>query len=103
MDLPSEVFAIALHPNIPLLAAALLEGHVYWYWRPKFGLDISYKYELNGSSTMQWQTKRHKGSCRGVEFSPDGNTLVSVGKDAVIKLANSESGKIVAKDTEAHT
>lgn len=30
MELPSEVFAIALHPTTPLLAVGLLEGHVHW-------------------------------------------------------------------------
>lgn len=66
-------------------------------------MSSSYHYELGGSTTKKWHTKRHKGSCRGVEFSSDGNKLVSVGKDGVIKLADSESGKVVMKDTEAHT
>jgi WD40 repeat protein len=65
--------------------------------------NVSYKYELGGPPTKQWHTKRHKGSCRGLEFSPNGNSLVSVGKDAVIKLADAETGKVIAKDTEAHT
>ena len=66
-------------------------------------LITSYKYQVNGSAEKQWHTKRHKGSCRGVEFSHDGSLLVSVGKDAVIKLADSETGKVIAKDTEAHS
>lgn len=66
-------------------------------------VNRSYKYELNGPLERQWHTKRHKGSCRGVEFSPDGTILVSVGKDGVIKLADSETGKVVSKDTEAHS
>jgi len=65
--------------------------------------DNSYKYEISGQATRQWHTKRHKGSCRGVEFSPDGSLLVSVGKDAVIKVADTETGKVVSKDTEAHS
>jgi WD40 repeat protein len=51
----------------------------------------------------QWHTKRHKGSCRGVEFSPDGESIVSVGKDLVIKIANCETGKVTAKDMQAHS
>jgi len=65
--------------------------------------DNSYKYELKGPAVKQWHTKRHKGSCRGVEFAPDGSSLVSVGKDGVIKLADSETGKVTAKDTDAHS
>jgi WD40 repeat protein len=52
---------------------------------------------------QQWHTKRHKGSCRGVEFSPDGESIVTIGKDSVIKVANSETGKVISKDTEAHS
>src|SRR5271170_6146176 len=63
----------------------------------------SYKYELGGPTTKQWHTKRHKGSCRGIEFSLDGSHLVSVGKDTVIKMADSETGKVVVKDMEAHS
>jgi WD repeat-containing protein 55 len=51
----------------------------------------------------EWHTKRHKGSCRGVEFSPDGESIVSVGRDSVIKIANSETGKVTAKDMQAHS
>jgi WD40 repeat protein len=63
----------------------------------------SYKYEIGGPMVKQWYTKRHKGSCRGIEFSPDGESLVSIGKDTVIKVANSETGKVFAKDMEAHS
>jgi WD40 repeat protein len=65
-------------------------------------VNFSYKYDVGGPVTKQWHTKRHKGSCRGLEFSPDGTSLVSVGKDAVIKIADAETGKVIAKDTEAH-
>lgn len=103
MELPSEIFAIALHPSRPLLATALLEGHVSWCLRAYSIADHSYKYELEGEITKQWHTKRHKGSCRGIEFSQDGATIVSVGKDSVIKIADSETGKVIMKDMEAHT
>ena len=32
VQLHSEVFDIALHPTRPLLATALLSGHVSWYF-----------------------------------------------------------------------
>ena len=31
LQLPSEVFDIALHPTRPLVVTALLSGHVSWY------------------------------------------------------------------------
>lgn len=48
-----------------------------------------------------WKTKRHKGSCRLVLFDPIessvGKHLFTVGKDHVIKKANTETGKVVTK------
>lgn len=91
MELPSEVFAISLHPTKPLLATGQLSGHV-----------SCYKFSLPGETTQEWYTKRHKASCRDVTFSIDGTKLISVGKDRVIKLADSETGRVVSKDIEAH-
>lgn len=48
-----------------------------------------------------WKTKRHKGSCRLVLFDPIessvGKHLFTVGKDHVIKKANTETGKVLTK------
>jgi WD40 repeat protein len=93
MDLPSEIFAISLHPTRPVLAAALLSGHVTCH---------DSILPLTSSATSKWQAKRHKGSARDVVFSPDGTRLVSVGKNGVVKLSDSETGKLISKDDEAH-
>lgn len=48
-----------------------------------------------------WKTKRHKGSCRLVLFDPIessvGKHLFTVGKDHVVKKANTETGKVLTK------
>lgn len=52
-----------------------------------------------------WKTKRHKGSCRSVIFDPleltVGENIYSVGKDHIIKKANTETGKVVSKTSVA--
>jgi WD repeat-containing protein 55 len=103
VDLPWEVFAIALHPQRPVLATGFLEGHVSTFTPSPVSADSSYSYTLDGTLSPEWQTKRHKGSCRGLAFSHDGEKLVTVGRDGVIKLADSETGKVIAKDVDAHT
>jgi WD repeat-containing protein 55 len=104
LELPSEVFDIALHPTRPILATALLSGHVSRYNCSYFVLiQHSYSYQRGAEPTKAWHTKRHKGSCRGVEFSPSGQVLVSVGKEGGIKVADSLNGQVYRKDMEAHT
>ena len=104
LQLPSEVFDIAVHPTKPLLATALLSGHVSWYvYLLRSFTCCSYRYHQDEEPNKSWHTKRHKGSCRGVDFSPNGQVLVSVGKDGVIKVADSITGQVRHKDMEAHT
>lgn len=56
--------------------------------------------EAKGIVTL-WKTKRHKGSCRSVIFDPLESSLgayvYSVGKDHIIKKAQTETGKVVSK------
>ncbi|WPK24965.1 hypothetical protein PUMCH_002264 [Australozyma saopauloensis] len=57
--------------------------------------------------TINWKTKRHKGSCRSVTFdvleNSVGEHLYSVGTDHMIKKAMTETGKVVAKtDFSSH-
>ncbi|OUM54728.1 hypothetical protein BVG19_g4148 [[Candida] boidinii] len=47
--------------------------------------------------SVSWKTKRHKGSCRSIVFDYDGESIYSMGSDNVIKLANTETGKVINK------
>lgn len=50
-----------------------------------------------GTVGTVWRTRRHKGSCRTLAFSEDGNTLYSAGTDGLIKVAETETGRVSAK------
>ncbi|KAG5421305.1 JIP5 [Candida metapsilosis] len=56
---------------------------------------------VESNTTTNWQTKRHKGSCRHVIFDPRndclGEFVYTCGSDNVIKKASTESGKVVGK------
>ena len=57
-----------------------------------------------GERTMSIERtmKVHKRSVRAVQFSPDGQSILSVSKDKSIKLRSAETGKIVNKYLGAH-
>ncbi|KAI5969264.1 JIP5 [Candida margitis] len=65
----------------------------------KTGAEV--KSNLDSEFTINWDTKRHKGSCRHAIFDPRsdslGEFLYSCGTDNVIKKAATESGKVVSK------
>ena len=69
----------------------------------KSSVHLSYAFQRDAEPNRTWHTKRHKGSCRGIEFSPNGRLLVTVGKDGGVKIADSTNGQVCRKDMEAHT
>ncbi len=54
---------------------------------------------VNGVGTIDtaWRTRRHKGSCRTLAFSSDGEVLFSAGTDGLVKAAATATGRVVAK------
>lgn len=81
ITLPSDLFSLALHPTRSLLAAGLSSGHLHTYTWPYSedsgdddgdDEDVG-KTEENGGFKILWKTRRHKGSCRCVAFSGDGD------------------------------
>jgi len=125
LPIPSDVFTQALHPTQPFLTVGLSSGHVQTYRLPADSDDsdsdsappssgqnngttappiISHLRRSSsasenglGSIDTIWKTRRHKGSCRCLTFSPDGEVCYSAGTDGLVKVFLSENGKVVSK------
>ena len=114
--LPSDLFAQAIHPSQPVISVGLATGHVRTFRLPSIhpepvppaasnGASASASSRrlssssLSGCATIetQWQTRRHKGSCRALIFSADGTRLFSTGMDGLVKVASAETGAVQTK------
>ena len=79
LPLSSEFFTQAIHPSQPIVAVGLSSGHVQSYRLPTVAStsedeDGNTSVLSTGTATIEtaWQTRRHKGSCRCLGFSNDG-------------------------------
>lgn len=80
LPLSSELFAQSLHPTEPILAVGLSGGHVQSFRLPPVAGNADEEEDgdtsvlSTGTSTIEteWRTRRHKGSCRTLAYSGDG-------------------------------
>lgn len=79
VNLTSELFTQAIHPREPILAVGLSGGHVQSFRLPSVPSnsddeDGNASVLSTGTGTIdtEWSTRRHKGSCRCLGFSTDG-------------------------------
>jgi hypothetical protein len=87
IGIPSDLFALAVHPTRPLFTVGLSSGHVYTYTTTISSAateDSDEEVDQEGDEDKgpnvtekltfktSWKTKRHKGSCRNAIYSNDG-------------------------------
>lgn len=84
LPLSSELFAQAVHPNEPVLAVGLSGGHVQSFRLPDVAGDdedgddngdVSILSTGTNTIDTEWRTRRHKGSCRTLTYSADGECM----------------------------
>lgn len=108
LPLSSELFAQCMHPTEPLLAVGLSSGHVATLKLPAVqDEDEEDDEDVTGSAAAAvtgrgsidtaWRTRRHQGSCRSLGFSHDGRALFSAGTDGIVKVADTQTGKVISK------
>ncbi len=113
LPLTADLFAQAISPRQPFLAVGLASGHVQCFKLPPESYagasndDVNDERDTNGEIIAAesgyglvgsaWRTRRHKGSCRTLSFSTDGEKLVSAGTDGIVKVALSETGRVEGK------
>ena len=95
--LSSDLFAQAVHHSAPLIAFGLASGHVQLNRLPPVAPENNSGQNGYGTIDTAWRTRRHRGSCRSLAFSADGSQLYSSGADVIVKLAHTDTGRVVSK------
>jgi hypothetical protein len=85
LPLSSELFTQAIHPSEPIVAVGLSGGHVQSFRLPAVSPnsddeDGTASVLSTGTGTIEteWRTRRHKGSCRCLGYSGDGEGRVQL-------------------------
>lgn len=91
-DIITDEFVVDLsfHPENDLLAVATATGDI-----------LMYKYSNEGN-TLANTFEVHSKACRNVEFSTDGNSLISSSRDKSLMITDAETGKLMRFWDDAH-
>ncbi|KAL0101495.1 hypothetical protein PUN28_018965 [Cardiocondyla obscurior] len=90
ITLDDMITDICFHPNLDTIGVASITGDIFMY---KYSNE-----ETNLVSTVEMHLK----ACRDIEFSKDGKSLFSTGKDLCIAITDVETEKLTRLYEEAH-
>nr|ALS04485.1 WD repeat-containing protein 55 [Acartia pacifica] len=90
VKLKEDVMDISFHPEEDLLAVSNIKG------------EISIFRYANEGNKVERKLKLHRSGIRCLEYSMDGTSIISGGKDKLVKLFNVETGKVTSGDVMSH-
>lgn len=101
LPLSSDIFTQVLHPTEPLVTVGLISGHVETFrLPPQEGADDTSSSSIGGGRGLIksiWSTRRHKGSCRCLAYSHDGQCKRSPGTSLAVVDSNTDRGALCAR------
>ncbi|KAJ3206316.1 WD domain repeat-containing protein 55 [Clydaea vesicula] len=97
-----QVLDISFHPHGNLIASGLINGSVYLHtYSNEFKIQIEGREDK--VNKQLFKNNFHKESCRGVQFSVDGNLLFTASVDKSLSTIEIENGKTSASFKNAHS
>lgn len=114
IKLDDDVFGLAFHQSV--MAVGLITGHVVCHKVLIDHADVDADHANDDADLVDgagggghckadivFNKKYHKGSCRAIDWSIDGNVLFTGGRDRSLHVLNPETGRLILRKLDAHS